>query len=179
MSRVSLASLFLFTGASSSIAAPPVIFTHTPPPGEFWTTSSVGYVDIEGTEKVVTVPAGTAIFTWHLHASTGTVRIRPAIGSQSPTEGMLYPSGFSGPISGSWATPVTAGTITVRLQVAGVEGFGYDPTLASSWTLVVFPESEAAAPAVAAIGMLSLALAVFGAGAAILQKRREASDAIA
>jgi len=56
MSRMMLALVSLLTGTSVFAAGQPVIESHNPPDGDVWFTASTEYVDIPGTEKMVTVP---------------------------------------------------------------------------------------------------------------------------
>ncbi len=72
------------------------------------------WVDIPQTEKVVTMPSGTAVMTWEISnvgVSQSAMFVRPVIGD-------VWPPEVSNHLAASWVTPVDGGTVSVKLQVS-------------------------------------------------------------
>ena len=110
-------------------------------------------------------PVGVNLVTWTIHGqnAAGAGVVRPIIGTSEPVEGIHWLSAdFSHGNSGSWATPVESGEITVKLEyedvlgVGGVVGF-YPNSI--TWTLMVFPDT-APVPAVGTWGVAAFALLI-------------------
>ncbi len=157
--------------------------------GDWQVLNAADYQDIPASQKVVSVPSGTAVLTWSLTGRKSpyvgpTVQVRPAIGDTFPTEGQWMnfteadPMSGVGPFgvsSGSWVTTVEQGTVTVRLQARTPcctfeTAFGRSIT----WTLVVFPEAVGGVPAVSAWGVIAMSLLVVVVGTLVCARRREA-----
>ena len=115
-------------------------------PVDFGVGPGAGWVDIPGTEKTVTVPAGTASFFWSVTLNThGAGRTRPYIGGNAPDVHFIARGGFGNEHSGSWKTVTGGGTIEVKLQAKAGTNTGWDiaPDDGVSWTLMVFPDQSA------------------------------------
>ncbi len=193
MLRLPSVSMFVvlvaFTG-QRVVAQSPLIYVHYVPRPTVDIAASAGYLDIPGSEHTLTVPAGTAFITWSLHGDVfcvsgtcvDTTRFRPVIGSSFPTEGM--PDDITGTSTGSWAIPVEAGSITVKLQITAPYALGEyesrftmyssEPSsqVAMSWTLVVLPNATSAGvPAVGGLGLMVLVLLLLGVGALLIAHR--------
>lgn len=163
---------------SRAVGAGPVVEQHWVPHTPLFQQLGVfNYVDIPGSLKTVTIPAGTATVVWSFSSSIAAadgLKIRPVIGPDAPTEGLVF-SGYGS--SGSWSTATAGGTVTVKLQVASEDpngGFGQDASGCSlAWTLVVYPEAAAEVPTIggASVGILAALLAA--GGTALLAVRRE------
>lgn len=140
------------------------------------------YQDIPESDQSVTIPAGTAVIMWSIGASSGTLawcnHVRPVIGTLSPTEGPYVPLQSAdtniGYGSGTWATPVEGGTVTVKLQArrdrpACTDGgaFAHD----MSWTLIVFPDTKTGVPAVSTWGLAVMVLLLGIAATVMIRKR--------
>ena len=166
---------------SVAAAQTPVVVNHFVPSlaGEPEVHGSIGvYTDIPASVKTVTVPKGTAIITWSFNYAPicDPARIRPRIGTLAPNEGL--PQYFQGALrpSGSWATPVDAGEISVALQLGFLSGSfcSLDEGSFITWTLIVFPETTGGVPAVGGVGLAVLVAVLLGVGALIITRRGRA-----
>jgi len=168
----------------SAVAAGPVVEQHwVPHTPDFQQFGVFDYTDLPGSERSVTIPAGTAVLVWSFNASgTGfdLAKIRPVIGPVFPAEGLAV-NGYGS--SGSWSTPTAGGTVTVKLQVANdapAGGFAQNTQCCSlSWTLVVYPEAASAdVPAVGGlgIGVTAIALVILGAAVCSVRRRRGVTE---
>lgn len=187
------AVLVAFTG-QRVVAQSPLIYNHYVPRPTVDIAASAGYLDIPGSEHTLTVPTGTAFITWSLHGDVfcvsgtcvDTTRFRPVIGGNFPTEGL--PDDITGTSTGSWAIPVEAGSITVKLQITAPYALGEyqsrftmnssEPSSqdAMSWTLVVFPNAASTGvPAVGGLGLLVLVCSLLGVAALVIARRQEVS----
>jgi len=139
--------------------------------------TSSEFVDIGGTEKTVTVPAGRAVIFWTMRAYPDTAMIRPMIGSHAPDPAAIYYGGVSGPgyLSGTWTTNIEGGILNVKLQGA-LTGPGSSLVVDSpggiSWTLIVFPVTSGGVPAVGGVGLGVLIAILLGVGAFIIKRRQ-------
>ena len=193
MSRsISVSMLVVFVTCASQRAAAqsPLVYNHyVPEPATVDMLAGTVYADIPGSEYTLTVPAGTAFITWSVHGvlqqctgSPCTARFRPIIGDSSPPKGL--PEDDAGTSSGSWMTRTEAGSVKVTLQVAALcpseqtqchflmgspEPFSRD---AMSWTLIVFPDSNAGVPAIGGTGLGLLTVVLLGIGGVLLLRRR-------
>jgi len=177
-------------------AQSPLVYSHYVPRPTVDMPLRTVYGDIPGSEHTLTVPAGTAYITWSVHGvvqviagpPNDTGRFRPVIGNSFPTDGM--PDDTAHSASGSWAVPVEAGNITVKLQVAAPNAldeynwrFGMDSSDsasrdAMSWTLVVLPvAASTGVPAIGGVGLMVLACSLLGVAALIIARRQKMSDA--
>jgi hypothetical protein len=169
----------------SAAAVTPFVETHYhqyqsgAPLGLFEATSTT-YVDIPGTTKTVTAPAGPAVITWTAgRIAANYALIRPVIGTQAPNATPIYhhPSSSDGNLSGSWSANIAGGTLAVKLQAAlspdfpTQSTFSCEPDFGTSWTLMVFPSAEGA-PAMSAVGLFVLVVLMLGAGATVILSRR-------
>ena len=171
MSRLSFV-LMSFAMVSPALAVQPTVehlavqIAETTIAGSTWTSAL-------GTTRTVTVPTGKAVITWTV-APIGIVYARPFIGGARMADADA-PIAFGGlgmgSASHSWSTPVSAGEITVGLEIlqfdtseAGVGG-------SMSWTLVVYPD-EPAIPAVSGLGLGVLVVALLGAGGTVMRRRK-------
>jgi len=118
-----------------------------------WRTDSTSYVDIPGSDKTITLPAGIAVITYSLSGfaytpvyndMAGEWKVRVVIGSMiSPEQnfGSNEPFSHKG-MSGSWVTNVTGGPTTIKLQIRADGRFGKGFELNSedyiTWTIVVY-----------------------------------------
>jgi len=168
---------------TSTVVGQTVVNEYTPhlPVQQF--AGPTGYVDINGSQQTVLVPAGRAVLTWSLSLSKGFSgdgvwwRLRPAIGGNTPTEGLSFhagPSSFSSP-SGSWATDVEGGQVVVKLQTSSSGAGSWQTTSddSLSWTLVVYPQGDA--PALGTWGIVILALVIVTGGSMVIGKRKVAA----
>lgn len=110
-------------------------------------TSSTAYVDVSGSSKTVTVPDGMAMIFWSMSGYTsGTntgLTMRVCIDTTCGGDVNTFTNEASSHkmFSGSWITPVTAGTKNVRLQMLiryGSGSFVMDSSDSLSWALIVF-----------------------------------------
>lgn len=111
-----------------------------------YTYSSTSFVDITDSDKVVTIPrAGKAVMVWSVgswqSASGAVFQIRPVIGALVGPE-TQFCNNASGhqSYSSSWATPVAAGSVTVKLQYKRIAPYASVSTNSSdavTWTLMV------------------------------------------
>ena len=135
-------------------------------------TAPFDYMDVPGSERTLSVPAGTVLITWTSTMFTDLeTRIRPRIGDSFPADGTVVRGGRS---SGSWLTTTEGGTVTIGLQVksVGTSMVGQVPGADSlSWSVLVFPETAAQVPAVGTVGMVAMAVLVLGAGAIVMARR--------
>ena len=125
-------------------------------------TTAPDFVDIPGSEKMITIPSGTASITWSLsHSAEWTSDpfvFRPVIGDAMPPSGLETESrGWRTHNAGSWVPVTPGGEVTVKLQVAvSPDAVGplimYDWNFIN-WTLIVFPEGGGGVPAVGSIGL--------------------------
>ena len=184
----SMLVVFVTCAGQRAAAQSPFIYSHYVPRPTVDMPAGAVYADIPGSEHTLTVPAGTAVITWSVHGMiycTGTpctARLQPMIGNSSPPEGL--PEDNVGTSSGSWATRTVAGSTTVRLQVAALcasEEYECQLSMASSepsggdamsWTLMVFPDSNAGVPAVGGVGLGLLAAVLLGTGGVLVSRRR-------
>lgn len=126
------------------------------------------WVDIPQTEKVVTMPSGTAVMTWEISnvgAAQSAIFVRPVIGDVWPPEVSFY---------GSWVTPVDGGTVSVKLQVrsrAGTSFIDYDSTSFLNWSLIVIPDIPSNVPAISGIGLLVMVAGLVAAAGFVLRRR--------
>jgi hypothetical protein len=82
------------------------------------------------------------------------------------------------PQSGSWATPVDAGEISVALQLGflnGGNGCIFGERSFVTWTLVVFPDTSGGVPAVGGVGLIALVAILLSVGAFIITRRRQSA----
>ncbi len=122
-----LAAIGMIGSSQAVLAVGPFIENHHHPYqsgselGPFEVTTFT-YVDIPGTTKSVTVPAGTAVIHWTVgRTNANYALIRPVIGAQAPATPPIYHQGAGtndGSLSGSWSTIVAGGTFEVKLQAA-------------------------------------------------------------
>lgn len=103
------------------------------------------FFDVPASGKSVTIPAGTALITWslscHSFGGPGVYRIRPVIGGVVGPDIICVTNeaGSHKTFSGSWATTVSGGTVTVKLQARCDAGtFHLDIGDSLSWSLIVF-----------------------------------------
>lgn len=122
--------------------------------------SAADWVDVPGTERVLSFPPGTAVISWSIRAGMDAVwQFRPVVGSIQGVSGFTTPGNPS--YAGSWNFNIASGMQSVKLQVKRPDGlnqgdaFGFPAFGYVSWTLIVFPDGSA--PAVGAWG-----LALFG-----------------
>ncbi len=178
------AVLSVLLGCSVAAAQSPLVVNHYVPSlaGEPYVQGSTGvYADIPASVRTMTVPKGTAIITWSFNyaANCDPARIRPRIGTLAPNEGL--PQYFGGAIrpSGSWATPVNAGEISVALQLGFLSGSDcyLDAGSFITWTLIVFPDTSGGVPAIGATGLAIMVVTMLAAGGYIIQRRKTASAA--
>ena len=111
---------------------------------------SPGWADVPNSSKVVNIPSGTALIFWSLSGfapgggPNGVYHVRVVIGTVfGPAVSFATNEVYSHKTTaGSWATPVTAGNVTVKLQVRrqwpGSGNFRMDENDHTSWTLIVF-----------------------------------------
>ena len=123
------------------------------PWGNGWTTDSTSFVDIPGSNKTITLPAGIAVITYSLSGfaytpvsnyMAGMWKVQVVIGSQTSPEqnfGSNEQNSHKG-MSGSWVTNVTGGSTTIKLQIRADGRFGRGFALNSedyiTWTIVVY-----------------------------------------
>lgn len=132
------------------------------------------WMDLPGSEQtLVDVPAGTVLITWSstLWPDMET-RMRPRVDASFPADGTIVRGAQS---SGSWLTTTTGGTFTVALQVKNVhEGCcvgqfsGIDSL---SWSVLVFPETSNAVPAIGMLGTFVMIALLLGVGAVVMKRR--------
>ncbi len=123
------------------------------PWGNSWTTDSTSFVDIPGSDRTITLPAGIAVITYSLSGfaytpvsnyMAGMWKVRVVIGSQtSPEQNFGSNEQYSHKgMSGSWVTNVTGGSTTIKLQIKADGRFGRGFELNSedyiTWTIVVY-----------------------------------------
>ena len=133
---------------SVTAAQSPLVVNHYVPftgePEEFNGLPGV-FTDIPPTVRTVTVPKGTAVIAWTFKwQSADLFLLRPRIGGLSPNKGLpTHVSSARAPHSGSWATPVEAGEVSVGLQFSFLAGNGVivDANSSVTWTLIVFPDA--------------------------------------
>lgn len=195
MLRLPSVSMFVvwvaFTG-QRVVAQSPLVYSHYVPRPTVDMPLRTVYADIPGSQHSLTVPAGTAFITWSVHGvvvctagpcGNETARFRPVIDNSSPTDGM--PDDTAHSASGSWAIPIEAGNITVKLQVAApgaldeynwrfvMESSDSASRDAMSWTLVVFPNAASAGvPAISGLGLTVLVFSLIGIAALVIARRR-------
>jgi len=113
-----------------------------------------------------------------------TTRFRPVIGSDFPMEGL--PDDNARSSSGSWAIPIEAGNITVKLQVAApyalneyesrfiMDSVEPESRDAMSWTIVVLPNAASAGvPAISGLGLMVLVCSILGVAALVIARRQK------
>ena len=154
----------VLAGGQATMGTQPVVVNHYAPGDLSFVVEEVfphAYVDIPGSAKVVTIPAGMAFITWSFRPyATGDCRVRPVIGENHEEYG-LWARGTA--IDGSWITATNGGTIEVKLQAelhSSNDMIGDDVNTSLSWTLIVFPDEETV-PTVsgsALIGMVAVNL---------------------
>ncbi len=107
------------------------------------------FEDVPHSRKTVTIPSGKAMMVWTLSGYTdqggaGVWDIRPVIGTAVGPEVSVGTNevGSHKYFSGSWATPVTGGTVIIKLQVRRVPGTNFGPFVAqndvANWSLIIF-----------------------------------------
>lgn len=173
------AMLSVLSLCSVAAAQSPLVVNHYVPSlaGEPYVHGSTGvYTDIPASVRTMTVPKGRAIINWSFNygASCDPALIRPRIGTLAPNEGL--PQYFQGTIrpSGSWATPVDAGEISVALQLGFLSGSDcyLDAGSFITWTLIVFPDTSGGVPAVGGVGLAMMVVAMLAAGGYIIRRRQ-------
>lgn len=171
---VALVSLAVMGMGDAAAAQTPFIETHflteiVTPFDVFFSADETHFVDFAPSMRALTLPAGTATIVWTYNASVaGIIRMRPAIGNQSPTDG-IWSNGHR-TSSGSWSTRTEGGQMNVGLQLrrASPPGsraeFHMNEEQSLSWTLIVFPDAPddpvKPVPAVSTWGLAVLALAL-------------------
>lgn len=138
--------------------AQPVIENFSPvdAPGMVMVATSSDFVDVPGTSKTVTLPAGRAVGFWHVGMQNSFALVRLAIGNQAPESSQAVYGIGSLSVNGESTMTIQAGTYDVRLQVAESNGQNQvyiSPNLNTSWTLIVFPDETAGAPTVSEWGL--------------------------
>ena len=128
------------------------------------------YKDIPGTEKTITVPAGTAVITWVFNLSSvdaSWVRIRPVIGTNFPAEGLRQ--NVTATLVGTWTTNVEDGQITVKLQATSEsDTFNTSSDLGVTWTLSVVEPPPV--PAISGTGMGIMLLFIVAVGGFVFKR---------
>jgi hypothetical protein len=137
----------------------------------FFEVMTTSYVDIPGTAKTITAPAGKAVFHWTLGGTnTYYALIRPVIGTHAPNSPPIYHdgSGTVGNLTGSWSADIEGGTFEVKLQAAlsadfpTQSVFSCQPDFGTGWTLTVLPPSAEGVPAMSAASLVVLVSLLLG-----------------
>lgn len=152
---VVLLAVCVICAGHAAVAQPPFIESYYPGgEGQTQNITSFDFVDIVGTEKTFSVPAGRAVIFWTLRANVNEAMIRPMIGSHAPDPAAWYFGGNTY-LSGTWTTNTEGGTLNVKLQGALLNFSGsYLSVEGTSWTLMVFPNETPGAPAVGGVGLV-------------------------